>query len=54
MIYITIISKYQGHKCTFTWTASRAYKKMNSSTVLLICNLSRINTFEQAEGINVI
>jgi hypothetical protein len=29
---------------------------MNSSIVLftLICNISRINTFEQAEGINVI
>jgi hypothetical protein len=29
---------------------------MNNSTILftLICNLSRINTFEQAKGINVI
>jgi hypothetical protein len=25
-LYITIISEYQGHKCTFTRAASRAYK----------------------------
>ena len=57
MIYVTIISKCQGHKCTFTRDASRAYKQMNSSTVpfTLNCNHSHVNnTFEQAEGINVI
>jgi hypothetical protein len=33
----------------------RAYKYMNSSNVLFMldCNRSHVNTFEQAEGINV-
>jgi hypothetical protein len=55
MIYVMVISKCQGHKCTFSRAASRAYKYMNNSTVqfMLDCNHSHVNNSEQAEGINV-
>jgi hypothetical protein len=43
MIYVMIISKCQGHKCTFTLIL-----------FTIICNRSDVITFEQAEGINVI
>jgi hypothetical protein len=51
-----IIISYQGHGCNFVRATSRAYKlTMYCSRwiVSLLCH-SRIFTFWQAEGINVI
>jgi hypothetical protein len=38
MIRVMIIDECQGHKCTFTRAVSRAYKQMNSSTILFTSN----------------
>jgi hypothetical protein len=56
MIYVTIISTCKGHKSIFTRAASHACKEVNNIPVLftLDCNCSRVNTFDQAEDINVI
>jgi hypothetical protein len=38
MIRVMVIDECQGHKCTFTRAASRAYKYMNSNIVLFTLN----------------
>ena len=53
MIRVMIIDECQGHKCTFTQVVYRAYKQMNSSTVLFTLDCTHSLAFKQAEGINV-
>jgi hypothetical protein len=46
MICVMIINECKGHKRTFTWVAPRAYKQINSSTILFTwnCNLAFVST----------
>jgi hypothetical protein len=55
-VCIRIMYICQGHKCTFAWAASHAYKQMNNTPILftLDWNCIRAFAFEQTKGTNVI